>query len=92
MLLPDGNVILSTCGLIFSQRYFRQVFDLNLTVEMADVADDRHVLHLPHVPFVMTSQQPVAVTNISPIEAASSMVMTSYPPWMPEEHKSDLSQ
>ena len=52
--------------------------DVDLQVEVADVADDGVVLHLlacarPR----MMSRQPVAVTKMSPREAASSIVVTS---------------
>ena len=40
---------MSTCG--FTLFHFRllQRGNLDLVVEVADVADDRHVLHRPHV-------------------------------------------
>ena len=51
--------------------------DLDLAVEVADIADDRAILHLAHVLEVMTSTLPVAVTKMSARVAASSMVVTS---------------
>ena len=46
MRLPSGNSISSTCGLMLSHLKFSQRSDLNLAVEVADVADDGAVLHL----------------------------------------------
>ena len=52
MLLPVGNVYLSTCGLMLS--FFTpfgvvQAVHLDFVIEMADVTDDRLVFHLQHV-------------------------------------------
>ena len=49
---PSGKVYLSTCGLMFGPLESLTVvqrIDLNLVIEMADVADDRLVLHPLHV-------------------------------------------
>jgi hypothetical protein len=53
-----------------------QCVDLDLAVEMADVADDGPVLHMPHV--VDRDYVNVAGrgTKMSPCEAASSIVVT----------------
>jgi hypothetical protein len=58
-----------------------QCLDLDLAVEMADVADDRTVLHMLHVVDrdhvdVARGMLPVAVTKMSACEAASSIVVT----------------
>jgi hypothetical protein len=47
--LAVGNSIMSTCGLMLTHLRFFSAGDLDLVVEVADVADDRHVLHLAHV-------------------------------------------
>ena len=49
MRLPSGNSISSTCGFTLCHLKFLQARDLNLGVEMADVADDGAVLHGAHV-------------------------------------------
>ena len=47
--MPSGKVISSTCGLMLSHfRFFRRR-DLDLVVEVADVADDGAILHRAHV-------------------------------------------
>ena len=53
-----------------------QRVDLDLAVEVADVADDRAVLHVPHM--VDRDHVDVAggVTKMSPCEATSSIVVT----------------
>ena len=66
MLRPLGNVNESYCGLMFvaldAGRLVEPVH-LDLVVEVADVADDRLVLHPPRMcSRVMTSQLPVVVT------------------------------
>jgi hypothetical protein len=50
--------------------------DLDLVVEVADVAHDRVVLHALHVLVVITWKLPVAVTKMSALSAAYSMVTT----------------
>ena len=49
MRLPSGNSISSTCGLMLSHFRFFSARDLDLVVEVADVADDGAVLHRAHV-------------------------------------------
>jgi hypothetical protein len=51
--------------------------DLDLGIEMADVADDRRSCMARMWSRVMTSTLPVAVTKMSARGAASSMVVTS---------------
>ncbi len=45
MRLPDGSSTRSTCGLTLVHLKLRESRDPDLVVEVADVADDRHVLH-----------------------------------------------
>ena len=47
--LPSGKITWSTCGLISSQVHLAERGDVDLVVEVADVADDRLVLHRRHV-------------------------------------------
>ena len=47
--MPSGKVISSTCGLMLSHFRLLQMRDLDLVVEVADVADDGAVLHRAHV-------------------------------------------
>ena len=47
--LPSGKMTWSTCGLMFSHVYCLERRDLDLVVEVADVAHDRLVLHALHV-------------------------------------------
>jgi hypothetical protein len=49
MRLPSGKMTWSTCGLISSHWHFFERGDVDLVVEVADVADDGLVLHLRHV-------------------------------------------
>ena len=49
MRLPSGNSISSTCGLMLFHLRLRSARDLDLRVEVADVADDGAVAHLAHV-------------------------------------------
>ena len=49
---PSGKTHLSTCGLMLTRSMpgdLRQAGDVDLVVEVADVADDRLVLHPRHV-------------------------------------------
>ena len=47
--LAVRELISSTCGLMLVHLKFLQAGDLDLVVEVADVADDGPVLHRPHV-------------------------------------------
>ena len=49
MRLPPGNSISSTWSLMFDPLHVLEAADVDLVVEVADVADDRAVLHRPHV-------------------------------------------
>ena len=49
MRWPSAKVISSTCGLMLCPLEVLQASDLDLVVEVADVADDGPVLHRPHV-------------------------------------------
>ena len=49
MRLPSGNSISSTCGLTLCHLQVLERADLDLGVEVADVADDGAVLHRAHV-------------------------------------------
>jgi hypothetical protein len=49
MRLPSGKMTWSTCGLISSHFVLLERGDVDLVVEVADVADDRLVLHRRHV-------------------------------------------
>ena len=49
MRAPEGMWIMSTCGLMLVDLEVAQLRHLDLVVEVADVADDGHVLHLLHV-------------------------------------------
>ncbi len=66
---PSGNTHLSTCGLMLTRSMpaiAREARDVDLVVEVADVADDRLVLHaLPCRPRVMMSLLPVVVMKMS---------------------------
>jgi hypothetical protein len=63
MLFPFGNVYMSYWGLIVALGVGRvELVDLDLVVEVADVADDGLVLHRAHVLEVMMSLLPVVVT------------------------------
>ena len=49
---PSGKTHLSTCGLMFTRSIpaiLREAGDVDLVVEVPDVADDRLVLHARHV-------------------------------------------
>ena len=51
--------------------------DVDLDVEVAGVAEDRAVLHLPMCSRAITCLSPVAVQKMSPIFAASAIGITS---------------
>jgi hypothetical protein len=53
---------------------------VDLVVEVADVADDRVVLHRAMCSAVMMSLLPVAVMKMSAVRSTRSSVRTSYPP------------
>jgi hypothetical protein len=77
--LPSGKMNLSTCGLISSSLDVRLAFerdDLDLGIEVADVADDGLSLHRFHVFVGENVAVAVHVTKMSPCGAASSMVRT----------------
>jgi hypothetical protein len=57
--------------------------DVDLVVEVADVADDGLVLHGRMCSKVMTSRLPVVVTKMSALAAAYSMVTTRSLPSRP---------
>jgi hypothetical protein len=73
---PSGKTTSSTCGFTSSPGVVAQGVDLDLAVEMADVADNRTVLHMPHVVDRDHVVLPVAVTKTSSCAAASSIVVT----------------
>ncbi len=67
---PSGKIHSSTCGLIVSRRDARvlgQPGHVDLVVEVADVADDRLVLHPAMCSTVMMSLLPVAVMKMSAV-------------------------
>ena len=68
MQCPSGKTHWSTCGLMLiflMPGTLRQAGHVDLVVEVADVADDRLVLHLPMCSAVMMSRLPVAVMKMS---------------------------
>ena len=71
MLWPAGKVYLSTCGLMlvrFDARRVVELVDLDLVVEVADVADDGLVLHLRHV----LERDDVAVAGGGDVDVAAA--------------------
>ena len=78
---PSGNTHLSTCGLMFTRSMpgiRAKPGDVDLVVEVPDVADDRLVLHPRHVlRAVMMSLLPVVVMKMSALSITSSSVLTS---------------
>ena len=70
MLLPSGNVYMSTCGLMLVASALGGVeaVHLDLVVEVADVADDGLVLHLLHV----LERDDVAVAGAGDVDVAAA--------------------
>ena len=77
---PSANTHSSTCGLIVVRSDVRRLLEaghVDLVVEVADVADDRVVLHRSDMcSAVMMFLLPVAVTKMSAVPTTSSSVAT----------------